>query len=173
MQVIRYLRHFVIIGTLALAGSASSVLADVPHGQTIDGIHCDAAEQMAMHIHQHVAIYDHGAQVIVPDDVGRPLGAQCFYWLHTHTPDGIIHVEAPSLRSFTLGQFFDVWGAPLSRKNVAGAKPRPGERVVVYVDGKPFAGNPRDIELTVHLDVAIRVGPPYAAPPPFTAWNGN
>jgi hypothetical protein len=158
---------------VALALTTGGALAAVPQGQTIDGIHCDAAEQMAMHIHQHVAITDHGMPVVIPDDVGRPLGVQCFYWLHTHTPDGIIHVEAPSLRSFTLGQFFDVWGQPLTRKNVAGAKPRPGERVVVYVDGKLYTGDPRAIELTQHLDVAIRVGPPYGAPPPFSAWNGN
>ncbi len=173
MQVIRHLRAFAIIGVLALAGGVSAASAQTADGRTIDGIHCEAMEQTAMHIHQHLAIYDHGKPVIVPDDVGRPITAQCFYWLHTHTPDGIIHVEAPTLRSFTLGQFFDIWGAPLSRTDVAGAKPRRGERVVVYVDGHPYAGDPRKIELTLHLDVAIRVGPPYGPPPPFTAWNGN
>src|SRR5581483_12030445 len=30
--------------------------------------------------------------------------------LHTHEPDGIIHVESPVNRKFTLGEFFDVWG---------------------------------------------------------------
>lgn len=126
-----------------------------------------------MHTHQHLAIRNHGRPVAVPDDVGRPLIGQCFYWIHTHTPDGIIHIEAPNFRSFTLGNFFDVWGQPLSRTNVAGAKLKPGERVMVWVGGKPYAGDPRRIELVEHLDVTIDVGPPYAKPKPFTAWDGN
>jgi len=173
VQVITYLRVGIILGAVALANGASVASAQVADGRTIDGIHCEAMEQTAMHIHQHVSIFDHGKPVTIPDDVGRPISAQCFYWLHTHTPDGIIHVEAPTLRTFTLGQFFDVWGEPLSRTDVAGARPRRGEHVAIYVDGQPYTGDPRKIELTLHLDVAIRVGPPYAPPPPFTAWNGN
>ena len=148
-------------------------IAAVPNGQTVDGIHCDAAEGVTMHIHAHVAVFDHGKPVIVPEDIGRPLAAQCFYWLHTHTPDGIIHIESPAVRTFTLGQFFDVWGVPLTRANVAGATPRGGERVKIFVDGRPYTGDPRAIELAVHLDVAILVGPPYRVPAPFTAWNGQ
>ncbi len=34
----------------------------------------------------------------------------CFYWLHTHTEDGIIHIESPVQRTFTLGHFFAIWG---------------------------------------------------------------
>jgi hypothetical protein len=149
------------------------VLAMIPTGQPVDGIRCEAMEGSVLHIHQHVAILDHGRAVTIPDDVGRPLGAQCFYWLHTHTPDGIIHVESPSFRTFTLGQFFDVWGQPLSRSDVAGAKPRKGERVVVWVDGHRYAGDPRKIELTQHLDVTLEVGPPYTRPAPFTDWHGQ
>lgn len=126
-----------------------------------------------MHIHQHLAIRNHGKPVSIPDDVGRPLIGQCFYWLHTHTPDGIIHIEAPTFRSFTLGNFFDIWGQPLSRTNVAGAKPKPGDQVMVWIGGKPYAGDPRKIELVEHLDVTIEVGRPYRKPAPFTAWDGN
>lgn len=126
-----------------------------------------------LHIHQHLAIRDHGKPVSIPDDVGRPLTGQCFYWIHTHTPDGIIHIESPTFHPFTLGNFFDVWGQPLSPSDVAGAKPKPGERVVVWVGGKRYTGNPRTIDLVEHLDVTIDIGPPYAKPAPFTAWDGN
>jgi len=34
--------------------------------------------------------------------------------LHTHTPDGLIHVESPEKRDFTLGDFFAVWEKPFS-----------------------------------------------------------
>ncbi|MBV8643201.1 MAG: hypothetical protein JO225_04705 [Candidatus Eremiobacteraeota bacterium] len=159
-----------VAAALSCAGAAR---AAVPAGQPVDGIRCDQMEGSVLHIHQHLAIYDHGKPVTVPDDVGRPLVAQCFYWLHTHTPDGIIHVESPNFKTFNLGNFFDVWGQPLTKTNVAGAQAKKNERIAVWVDGNRYAGNPRAIELTQHLDVTIEVGPPYAKPAPFTAWNGN
>jgi hypothetical protein len=145
--------------------------AAVPTGATVDGVQCDPAEGVAFHIHAHLTILDHGKPLGIPEDVGRPLAGQCFYWLHTHTPDGIIHIESPLARAFTLGQFFDIWGQPLGAHDVAGAKTLAGERVDVYVDGRRYSGDPRTIELAQHLDVAILVGPPYAKPPPFTQWN--
>jgi hypothetical protein len=156
----------------AALGSVPSFAA-VPAGQPVDGIRCDQMEGQVLHIHQHLAIFDHGKPVVVPEDVGRPIAGNCFYWLHTHTPDGIIHVESPTMHSYTLGQFFAVWGQPLSRVNVAGAKLRPGEHTTVWVDGNLYPGDPQKIELTSHLDVTIDVGPPAKKPAPFTAWNGQ
>ncbi|HYZ16679.1 MAG TPA: hypothetical protein VE591_09770 [Candidatus Acidoferrum sp.] len=172
------IRHGRLLGAFAFAALmlvATGGLggAEIPTGGPVDGIRCDTMEGSVLHIHQHLAVLDHGRSVGVPDDVGRPLVAQCFYWLHTHTPDGIIHVESPSFRTFTLGNFFDIWGQPLNRDDVAGARPKPGERIVTWVDGHRYAGNPRAIELTQHLDVTLEVGPPYTKPAPFTAWNGN
>lgn len=157
----------------AFALPAASARASIPAGQPVDGIRCDAMEGAVLHIHQHVAILDHGKPVGIPDDLGRPLVGQCLYWIHTHTPDGIIHVESPNFKMFNLGNVFDIWGEPLARTDVAGAKPRKNERVVTWVDGRRYAGDPRKIELTQHLDVTIEVGPPYTKPAPFTQWNGN
>jgi hypothetical protein len=157
---------------LAAAGVWIATLGAIPTGQPVDGIRCEQMEGDVLHIHQHVAIFDHGKPVGIPEDVGRPLMGNCFYWLHTHTPDGIIHVESPTMRSYTLGQFFAVWGQPLSRTNVAGAKLRPGEHTTVWVDGNVYTGDPRQIELAAHLDVTIDIGPPAQKPVPYTAWNG-
>ncbi|MDQ6926783.1 MAG: hypothetical protein M3154_11180 [Candidatus Eremiobacteraeota bacterium] len=161
------------LATVAALASTDVARAAVPAGQTVDGIRCDRMEGALLHIHQHLAIRDHGKEIAVPDDVGRPFLAQCLYWLHTHTADGIIHIESPTYNTFTLGNFFDVWGQPLTKTGVAGAKPRKGERVAVWVDGHAYAGDPRKIELTQHLDVTIDVGPPYTKPAPFTDWKGN
>ena len=38
--------------------------------------------------------------------------------LHTHTNDGIIHVESNVKRDYTLGEFFDIWGIDLKGKTV-------------------------------------------------------
>jgi len=156
----------------AFASAPASAQYAHPRGQPISGISCDALEGQRIHIHQHLAIYDHGKAVAVPYNVGRPSDAPCLYWLHTHTPDGIIHIEAPVNRSFSLGDFFDVWVQPLSRHEAAGAVLKPGEQMRVWVDGKPYAGDPRAIKLGNHTDIVIEVGPPYATPTPFTAWNG-
>ena len=156
----------------ALACGAAARAA-IPAGQPVDGIPCQAMEGAVEHIHQHVQIFDHGKPVGIPDDVGRPLVGQCFYWIHTHTPDGIVHIESPTFRAFTLGNFFDIWGQPLTRTDVAGATPKKNERIVTWVGGSRYNGDPRKIELIQHLDVTIEVGPPYAKPAPFTQWNGN
>lgn len=172
VDIMRRLSPLLIVLAAALAVSAAA-RADVPAGAPVDGIRCDQMEGAVLHIHQHVAVRDHGRAVAIPPDVGRPLLGQCFYWIHTHTPDGIVHVESPSFRTFTLGEFFDVWGQPLTAHDVAGARTRKNEHVAVWVDGAPFRGDPRTIPLTQHLDVTFEVGPPYTKPKPFTEWNGN
>ncbi len=167
---------FFRVPALAFAVAAGALgapaLADPPTGSPVDGIRCDQMEGAVFHIHQHVTIVDHGKQADIPDDIGRPIVGQCLYWIHTHTGDGIIHVESPVFRTFTLGQFFDVWGQPLTATAVAGAKASKGQ-IRVYVNGNQYKGNPRSVELAQHTDIVILVGPPYHVPEPFTDWKGN
>jgi hypothetical protein len=155
--------------------AASSSLAHAQFRLTppaIAGISCDRMEGQRLHIHQHLVILDHGKSVAIPSDVGqRPL-ADCLYWVHTHTPDGIIHIEAPKDRAFTLGDFFKVWGQPLSKTEAASAHAAKGGALKVWVNGKPFSGDPAAIKLESHTDVVIEAGPPFPKPPRFTSWNG-
>lgn len=146
--------------------------AERPSGKPVDGIRCERMEGAVFHIHQHVAIVDRGKPVAIPDDVGRPLIAGCLYWLHTHTADGIIHVESPVFRTFTLGQFFDIWGQPLTATAVGPARIKRGE-LRVWVDGALYKGNPRDVDLNQHTDVVLQAGPPYRKPAAFTNWQGQ
>ena len=164
--------HLPIVVFVIAAIWPAVALAAPGDGAPVDGIKCEQMEGTAFHIHQHLLILNRGKPVLVPSDVGRPLFTPCFYWLHTHTPDGIIHVEAPMVASFTLGQFFDIWGQPLSRTNVAGAEPPPGGAVRVWIDDQPYTGDPRKIELTAHEEITIEVGPPFTKPAPFNGWNG-
>lgn len=157
---------------LLVVSLAAPAAGEVPTGQMIDGIRCDRAEGAVFHIHQHLALFESGRSVPIPEDVGRPVTGACLYWIHTHTPDGIIHIEAPLFRAFTLGNFFDVWGQPLSRTAAGPAKSSPGA-LRVYVDGAPYRGDPRKIELAQHTDVTIEAGPPYRKPLPFTDWQGQ
>jgi len=142
---------------------APTPLAAVPAGitgQPIDGIQCQDGEQTNYHIHAHVAIFINGSERAIPQGVGVAPPVQtvptnegpyvqsgkCFYWLHTHSEDGIIHVEAPAQQSFTLGQLFDLWQQPLSTSAVGDQS----GTLVVYVDGQKFTGDPRRIVFTQH-----------------------
>jgi hypothetical protein len=155
---------------LGFACSAAAPAGVPPAGQPVDGIRCDQMESSVFHIHQHLALYDGGKPVAVPSDVGRPLVGGCLYWLHTHSPDGIIHVESPVFRSFTLGQFFDIWGEPLG-PSVAGPVRAKG-KLTVFVNGHRYDGNPRSIELAQHTEIVIENAPPLVTPPPVD-WQGQ
>ncbi|MBC5799294.1 MAG: hypothetical protein GIX03_05365 [Candidatus Eremiobacteraeota bacterium] len=165
-------RAAALLATPALVAFAVAAQAEPPTGATVDGIRCDQAEGAVFHIHQHLTLLDHGKNVPIPDDVGRPLLGNCLYWIHTHTPDGIIHVESPLFRTFTLGNFFDVWGEPLSPTAAGPVHVRKGT-LRVYVNGSPYHGDPRKIELSQHTDITLEAGPPYRKPRPFNAWQGQ
>jgi hypothetical protein len=134
-------------------------------GQDVDGIKCEAGERLEYHIHSHLYILVDGrpqtvsAQVGIP---GYPL-PRCIYWLHTHDASGVIHVESPVIATYTLGQFFDIWGQPLNRTDVA-TYPVTGGQLTVFVDGKEYTGDPRDIPLKAHTQIVIEIG--QTGPPP-------
>jgi hypothetical protein len=143
----------------------------VPSGEPVGGISCDAMEGQRLHIHQHLVVLDHGRAIPIPANIGIPAGAQCLYWVHTHTPDGIIHIEAPTDRTFTLGDFFRVWAQPLSRTAAGTAHANKGTSLKIWVDGKPYTKDPATIPLTAHADIVIEAGPPFPKPPAFTNWG--
>jgi hypothetical protein len=151
-----------------LAGTSTATA-----GQAIDGISCSTAEQTLFHIHTHLTLFVNGKQRQVPPAIGIPgavteqapggsfVGSgTCFYWLHTHAADGIIHIESPVKRTYTLGQFFDEWGQPLSASQVGPAK----GKVTVLVNGRVFIGDPRDAPLGSHENLQVEVGTPLIAP---------
>jgi hypothetical protein len=138
-------------------------------GQTIDGIQCGATEQLVYHIHAHLAVYVNGHLRAIPAGVGiagaivqdtqyGPVvgNGSCFYWLHTHTTDGVLHVESPTQRIYTLGNFFDIWRQPLSANQVGPAK----GKITAVVDGKPWTKDPRSIPLQAHSVIQLDVGTP-------------
>jgi hypothetical protein len=165
-------RPFCLAAVLVAAAFAPHAQASAAAGDRIDAITCDTTEGVLFHIHQHLAIFDHGKPVPIPGDVGRPGGGHCLYWIHTHTPDGLIHIEAPVFRTFTLANFFDIWGQPLSATAAGPARCKAGE-LRVFADGVRSTGNPRHIEMNERTDIVIQVGPPYSKPVPFTNWQGQ
>jgi hypothetical protein len=163
------------------AGAALAGTSTAATGQKVDGIGCDTSEQTVFHIHAHLTVFVNGSARQIPAAIGIP-GAQatntaqgqfiesgtCFYWLHTHAADGIIHIESPVQRTYTLGNFFDEWGQPLSADQAGPAK---GHVVAIY-NGQVYTGNPRDIPLNAHAQIELQVGTPLVAPEQITFPNG-
>jgi hypothetical protein len=134
-------------------------------GLPVDGIGCNSMEQFAMHIHAHLDIIINGVYFLVPSQIGIP--SNCFYWLHTHDESGIIHIEAPMHREFTLGQFFDIWGKKLNNDQIFNYVADANNPLNVYINGTkvPEATNYRDIKLHAHDEIAIVYGTPASTIP--------
>ena len=155
-------------GAPDLAGASTTA-----RSTSVAGIQCLAGEQLAFHVHAHLTVFVNGQPRRVPQGIGidNPAvsetpagpfvgGGSCFYWLHTHAADGIIHIESPIERTYTLGDFFDIWGQQLGPARVG---PVAGRITAIY-DGRLFAGNPRDIPLTRHAQIQLEVGTPLVSP---------
>lgn len=142
-------------------------------GAAVDGITCDAqptppaTPAPATRSTAHLSLYVDGTARGVPAGVGigpprqtyqssaGPLvSGKCSYWLFTQTQDGIIHVQPPTSASYTLGNFFDLWGQPLSSTAVG---PNTGT-VTVLVNGSTYNGDPRNVPLSQHAVIQINVG---------------
>jgi hypothetical protein len=158
--------------------------ATTASGAPVGGITCRTSteEVVKYHIHVYVSIFVDGRQERLPAGAGiaAPRSEQhlgnglfvdnsvngCLYWLHVHSDDGVVHVEAPAKATFTLGQFFRIWQQPLGPDQVG---PATGH-VVAFENGKRFDGNPADIPLLPHAVVQLDVGDPVVPfrPVPFS-----
>ena len=150
--------------------------------QSIDGIKCGRTEQFLFHIHAHLTLFVKGKARAVPFGIGigpplygvrtaqGPFVSQgtCFAWLHTHAEDGIVHIESPVQRTYTLGEFFDVWGQLLSPTRLGPAK----GPVTAFYDGKVWKGNPRSIPLKKHAQIQLDEGSPVVAPEHISSFKG-
>jgi hypothetical protein len=135
---------------------------------TAIGLPALTAEGQALHIHQHIDIFVNGGPVTVPAEIGLAPGL--FSPIHTHDATGIIHVESPTIRDFTLGEFFDVWGVRFTQDCIGAYCSSGSSTLKVYVDGKlTTGGDPRNLKLFAHEEIAIVFGtPPSPIPSSYT-----
>lgn len=144
-------------------------------GEIVRGIQCEPLAQLAYARYAHLQVYVDGRPRALPGGIGlvdpHPKLTQrgisysadtCMYWLHTRAADGLIEVQSPISRSFTLGALFAIWHQPLSAHRVAGAR----GRVVAIVNGRRWHGSPDAIPLTEHAAIELAVGRPVPAPRP-------
>jgi hypothetical protein len=152
-------------------------------GAIIDGVQCNAGEKLDYHHHIHLSIFINGVPRSVPLGIGMVPPAlvenvssgqfaagsnTCLYWLHVHATDGIVHIESPSARTFLLGQVFGIWHQALSPTQIGSYT----GNVTAYVNGQIWTGDPTQIPLDEHTDIALSLGAPVANPP-LIDWSGT
>jgi hypothetical protein len=125
------------------------------------------AEGQRLHTHQHLDLVIRGKGYPIPAGIGIDFHERFISPLHTHDFAGIMHVESPTVRKFTLGQFFDVWGLRFSSACVGAYCTRGKERVWVFVNGKRWLGNPRQIALKQHQEIVVAYGTFASIPKPI------
>ena len=152
------------------------------------------------HDHVHLDVIVNGQAVTIPAGVGQaepvdggpcPAGtppdgdcatgdlyyAQVAYSpLHTHSTSGVIHIGADRPTTFTLGEFFDEWGVRFSSSCLGGYCAGGGKQLRVYVNGIQVSGDPRNVVLTNHQEIAVVFGGPAdfgSVPSTYTGgWPG-
>lgn len=124
------------------------------------GLPMMSAEGSVEHIHAHLDVLVDGQAVPVPPDIGIDRSRGGMSALHTHDGNGVIHVESPAKRKFSLGEFFSEWGVSLSGDNIGGLRAVDGKTVRVFVNGTLQTGNPAAITFGPHDEIAVVYGIP-------------
>jgi hypothetical protein len=128
------------------------------------------------HIHTHLDVLVDGAPVTVPANIGIDMSRRTISPLHTHDVSGVIHIESPVPRQFSLGEFFSEWLVSLSADNIGGLRAGDGKVVRVFVNGTQQNGNPGAVMLGAHDEVAVVYGtarPDETIPSKYDFRNGE
>ena len=78
--------------------------------------------------------------------------------IHTHDDSGLVHVHSPDVRSYTLGQLFDVWGVSLTKERIGGYCVGGGRTLTVEANGERVEGDPRELELEDGQRISVVYG---------------
>ncbi len=147
------------------------------------GLEPETHEFLDFHVHVHLDVFVNGQLVVVPAGIGididnpavhrgtledgteayggidPPCATPCISPLHTHDTTGVIHTESKTSTPNRLGQLFVQWDVTLDASCVGGYC-KPDASVLVYVDGRQYDGDPTEIDLTDHKEIAIVIGTP-------------
>ncbi len=94
---------------------------------------------LTVHWHAHLAITILGAPYAIPADIGI-VASDCYRPLHTHLPNGEIHIELPGPRAVYLRDFFAIWGLPFSQNQIFNYFADVTHEIAMSVGGVPSGG---------------------------------
>lgn len=157
--------------------SQAQTIVDANYGP-VDGVYCSANEQLSYHIHAHLTIYVDGQTVPLSQFTGiAPIGLTtsstptCYYWMHTHDTSGVIHIESPTTKLYTLKQFFDIWEKFSSSSIIYPTQLSSSTGWTIYVNGKQVNTDFSHLQLTAHELVTIAYNSPGIKPDTTYSWG--
>jgi hypothetical protein len=137
-----------VFGLLALGAWGSretsaywknTTIACLPQGHT----------NLAFHFHPTISLIVDGEEEFVPENIGT--ASECMAEVHTHDASGVVHVEGVEQSrkdSFTLTDFFSVWGQSFERE---------GYTAEILVNGAPSPGHdPSALMLRDNMAIEVR-----------------
>lgn len=130
----------------------------------------DAGDE-SYHAHTLLSVYRNGEQVTVPANIGFDTRGT-HSSLHTHTPDGVIHMEADDPYAYTLSEFFTVWGVAFDESRLGGDVTSGDQKVYVYVNGKEAPPGLVRLEDGDNVVVAYGTEDSFPKLPPADALKG-
>jgi hypothetical protein len=141
--------------------TVSNDFTHVPSGNQLAGnlqkagLEALSAEGTVMHIHQHLDIIVNGTPVTVPAEVG--IGSSFISPIHTHDTSGILHVESPVKKDFTLGQFFTEWNISFDDNHIGKYGSDDTHKLIIAVNGSPIV-NVQNYVLKPHDEIEVWYG---------------
>jgi hypothetical protein len=125
---------------------------------------------LAMHEHAHLDVFVNGSPVTVPANIG--FGPDVQAALHTHDTTGVLHMESNEAGArFTLGEFFAVWGLKLTPTCVGGYCDAGDDTLRVFVDGEPYRGDPRSLQMHDQEEIVVAYGSSSQVPDPLPTFD--
>ena len=123
------------------------------------------------HAHALLSVYRDGEPVTVPANIGfDERGGHSS--LHTHTPDGVIHMEADDPYPYKLSQVFAAWGVAFDDDRLGGDVATGDKKVHVYVNGKPAEPGAVTMDDGDNIVVAYGAADSFPKLPPADALEG-
>jgi hypothetical protein len=133
-------------------------------GRPLGSLRCTRA--FHARLRAHLEVFVDGLDVLIPPGIGVAApqrrdgayvrGGSCNYPLRTSEPTGV--VEIASRQRLTLGDFFDVWGQPLSQRRLLGFAAGPARPPTVSVNGRRWHGGVRSVPLRRHASIVVELG---------------
>jgi hypothetical protein len=145
--------------------------ADAGKAAVAAGLPMLGEEKLAVHYHAHLDLSLRGSVVAVPAGIGIDTKNNKISPLHTHEPDGVVHIESATDVPFTLGQFFTEWGHPISAQQIGSVTAAAGEQIRVYRNGTLVEGDPAAMTFKPHDEVYVWLGRANEQPQVPGAYN--
>lgn len=123
-------------------------------------------------VHAHLDVFVDGGHVVVPGGIGIDVHDHLIAPMHTHDDSGIVHIESPVQRDYTLGELFQEWGVRLDG-DCLDRFCGPQQAIALWVDGDRRAGDPRTLVIAQGTEIVVTAGtPPKPVPNHYRPYTG-